>query len=257
MIDTHAHLTDEAYRNTQQELIESFKQDNLDKVFTVGFDLQSSIDCVNLAEKHENIYAIIGVHPENCKQYNEEAEQKIVNLAKSNKVIAIGEIGLDYHYEGYDKQSQKETFVKQMKLAYQLHLPIVIHLRDAVGDFIEIMKQHQDYLKYGVLIHCFSESLESYKIFEKMGFNVAIGGSVTFKNATRLQEVVKNIPLEKIVLETDCPYLAPTPYRGQLNFPKNVLLVAEKIAELKKCSLQEVLDKTTENVYNIFPKVKK
>ena len=256
MIDTHAHLTEEVYNSTRKEMIDSFVDNGLEKVFTVAYDIHSSVDCVKLAEEHDNIYAIIGVHPENCREYNEETRQQLKDLAKSNKVIAIGEIGLDYHYEGYDKELQRQVFVDQIKLAHELQLPIVIHLRDAVADLIAVLQQHKEWLKYGVLVHCFSESIESYQILEKLGCYVAFGGVVTFKNARRLQEVATYVPLDKMVLETDCPYLAPTPYRGQLNQPKYVRHVAEKIAELKNCTVEEVIEATTRNAYHLFARVK-
>lgn len=256
MIDTHAHLTDVVYDECRNTLISSFVSDGLEKVFTVGYDLDSSKKCVELATKYDNIYAIIGVHPENAKDYSPECEQQLTKLCQNEKVIAIGEIGLDYHYEGYDKECQKRVLLAQMQLAHKLQLPIVIHLRDAVGDFIPLIKEHQDLLEYGMLLHCYSESIESYEIFSKMGIYVAFGGVITFKNATRLQEVVKYVPLDRIVLETDCPYLAPVPYRGTVNEPKNVLLVAEKIAELKNIPLREVLDTTTNNALKFFSKVK-
>lgn len=256
MIDTHAHLTDVVYDECRDALISSFLSDGLEKVFTVGYDLDSSKKCVKLAEQNDNIYAIIGVHPENCQEYDKQCETELEELCQDKKVIAVGEIGLDYHYEGYDKECQKQVLLRQMQLAHKLHLPIVIHLRDAVGDFIPFVKEHQDLLEYGMLLHCFSESIESYEILAKMGVYVAFGGVVTFKNAGRVQDVVRHVPLDRIVLETDCPYLTPVPYRGQVNQPKNVLLVAEKIAELKNLSLREVLDTTTKNALKLFPKVK-
>ena len=256
MVDTHAHLTEEVYDADREAMIASLSCDGLKYVFTVVYDVESSKKCVELAEKYENIYAIIGIHPENCKEYNASVREQLKQWCTHPKVIAIGEIGLDYHYEGYDKELQKEVLLDQIQLAYEMKMPIVIHLRDAVGDFIPFMQKHHNLLQYGVLLHCFSESLESYQIFEKMGFYVAFGGTVTFKNAPKVQKVAQYVPLDKLVLETDCPYLAPTPYRGQINYPKYVSLVAQKIAELKQCSLQVVLEQTDQNVKKIFPKVK-
>ena len=193
MIDTHAHLTEEIYSLSREMMIDSFTKDGLKHVFTVAYDLQSSKDCVQLAEKHPDIYAIIGVHPENCGEYSAKIREELQQLAESKKVIAIGEIGLDYHYDGYDKQCQKDVFIDQIKLAYELKLPIVIHLRDAVADLITVLQEHQQWLKYGVLVHCFSESIESYKILEKLGCFVAFGGVITFKNARRWRSI--SIPL--------------------------------------------------------------
>lgn len=258
-IDTHAHLTDEKLRN----LIDTRKhweEKNISNVFAVAYNLQSSIDSVKLADKNNDIYAIIGIHPDELQDYTTESLETLKKLATHPKVLAIGEIGLDYHYidsnDQETKKQQKELFVAQIKLAYDLNLPIMIHVRDAIGDLIQTLQENKPYINNGGVIHCFSESIESYKILKNLGFSIGIGGVVTFKNGKKLQEVVKNCDLKDIILETDCPYLAPEPHRGTINEPKYVSLIAEKICEIRNISMQELSDITNENIKRIFPKFK-
>jgi len=173
-------------------------------------------------------------------------------------VLAIGEIGLDYHYidsnDEISKAKQKEVFVSQIKLADKLNLPIVIHLRDACQDMLKILKENKQYINHGGIIHCFSESVESFREFKKLGFAISVGGVVTFKNGKKLQEVIREAELTDILLETDCPYLTPEPYRGQVNEPKNVYYIAEKICELKNISMEELSVATNKNIKRIFKK---
>lgn len=253
MIDTHAHLTDEHFNGRVKEMIAEFSDNEIEKVFTVGTSMQTSIDAVNLAEKHNNVYAIIGVHPDDYNTYNEvELEQ----LAKSSdKVIGIGEIGLDYHYRDDNKQEQKDVFISQLQLANRLGLPVVIHSRDAVGDTLEILKTHKHLLNNGGIWHCFNESLEIFKEIKKLGFIVSLGGVTTFKNAKNSTYLIKNIDLSDFVLETDCPYLTPEPFRGKaINEPKYVKYTAQHIADIKEISLADVVKNTNENVYRLFKK---
>ncbi|MBQ9791748.1 MAG: TatD family hydrolase [Clostridia bacterium] len=253
LIDTHAHLTDENYADHLDEMIASFKNDGLEKVFTVGYDLDSSKKCVEIAEKYDNVYAIIGVHPDDSLSYTDEVEKELTNLAKSKKVIAIGEIGLDYHNSPKIKDTQKIVFVKQLELADKLGLPIVIHNRDSIGDCLSILKEHKDLLNHGGIVHCFSESYESYKEIKKLGLKIAFGGNLTFKNAVNGPKVATLCDIEDVVFETDCPYLTPVPHRGLFpNEPKYTMCVAEKFASLRGESVEEVIKKTTENVYKLF-----
>lgn len=255
LIDSHAHLTDKRYDNVD-EIINNFKNDNLAYVFSVGYDIASSKECIELAEKHENVYAIIGVHPSDIETFNQEAINFLEKYATHEKVIAIGEIGLDYHYPPYNKELQEKGFVAQMQIANKHGLPIVIHTRDATNDLLNILNQNSHLINHGGVVHCFSDTLETYKQIEKLGLKVSIGGALTFNNAKELQEVVKDIPLNNIFLETDCPYLTPTPFRGkEINQPKYVLYVAKKLAEIKNMSLEEVTECTTKNVLALFNKV--
>lgn len=256
LIDTHAHLTDEKYKDNLNDIIAKFEENRLEKVFTVAYNKQTIIDCVNLAEKHDNIYAIIGIHPDEVNDYDEETIALLEKYSSNPKVIGIGEIGLDYHYENYDKEHQKEVFIAQIKLAHKLGLPIAIHNRDSIGDCMEILKNHREYLTHGGVVHCYSESVEIYKEIKKLGLKISFGGILTFKNSVTAPQVCQIADLGDIIIETDCPYLTPHPYRGQVNEPKYVSLVAQKIAEIKGISYDKVVDITKENALNLFKKAR-
>jgi len=256
IIDTHAHLTDEKYIGKVEEIINNLKSNNLEKVFTVAYNKESIISSVELANKHENIYAIIGVHPEDAEDLTTETIELIKEYSKSPKVIAIGEIGLDYHYENFDKEKQKEVFIKQLELAHQLQLPVSIHNRDSIGDCLEILKENKHLLTFGGVVHCFSESVEIYKEIKKLGLKIAFGGTLTFKNSVLAPKVCEIADLEDILIETDCPYLTPHPFRGQVNEPKYTTYVAQKIAEIKGISYDKVVEQTTKNALNLFKKAK-
>jgi TatD DNase family protein len=256
LIDTHAHLTDEKYKENQEEIISKFEENKLEKVFTVAYSKQTIIDSVKLAEKHPNVYAVIGIHPEEVNDFDDEAIALLEEYSKHPKVIGIGEIGLDYHYDGFDKEKQKEVFITQLKLAHKLGLPVAIHNRDSIGDCLAILKENKHLIKNGGVVHCFSESIEIYKEVKKLGLKIAFGGTLTFKNSVTAPAVCQIADLDDILLETDCPYLAPHPYRGKINEPKYTSLVAQKIAEIKKISYDSVVDATKQNALNLFKKVK-
>ncbi len=258
MIDTHAHLTDEAYAPYLDTMISEFPDKNLSHVFTVGFDFESSKKCVSLAEKYENVYAIIGVHPDEIHTLTPECEAYFRQISKHPKVIAIGEIGLDYHFVKDNKLKQAEAFIKQLKIADECGLPVVIHNRDSVGDMLEILKNNKNLLNNGGIIHCFNESLETFKEFKKLGFIVGLGGVVTFKNARNAVNLIQNMELTDFVLETDCPYLTPEPLRGKVkNQPAYTCYVMQKIADIKNVSDKVIDDCTTNNALNLFKKVKR
>lgn len=254
LIDTHAHLTDEKYKDYLDSLISSFNSDNLSKVFTVAYDKQSIKDCVSLTRKYNNIYAIIGIHPSEVNDFDSETIELLKEYSKDNKVIAIGEIGLDYHYENIDKDDQKRIFVEQLKLAHELQLPVVIHNRDSIGDCLQILKDNKHLLSNGGLFHCFSESVEIYHELKKLGLKIAFGGTLTFKNSVHAPKVCEVADIEDIVVETDCPYLTPHPFRGKVNEPKYVNLVAQKIAEIKNLDIEFVVEQTTKNALSLFKK---
>lgn len=256
LIDTHAHLTDEQYENVD-ELINNLKTNNVEKVFTVAYNKESTIKAFELAKKYPNIYAIIGVHPEDAKDFDDEMVNILKKYSKHPKVVAIGEIGLDYHYKNLDKALQKDVFIKQLKLAHELQLPVSIHNRDSIGDCLEILKEYKEYLTYGGVIHCFSESVEIYKEIKKLGLKIAFGGILTFKNSITAPQVCEVADLDDILIETDCPYLTPHPFRGKaINEPKYTTYIAQKIAEIKKISYDSVVEKTTENAINLFTKAR-
>lgn len=257
IIDTHAHLTDEKFDGIREGIISSLAQNKVEKVFCVAYNKESIKQVFDIAQKYDNIYGIIGIHPEDLEDYDEETIQLIRKYSQNPKIVGIGEIGLDYHYRQDNKSKQKEVFVNQIKLAYELQLPISIHNRESIGDMIEILQENREYLRFGGVFHCFSESVETYKIIKNLGLKIAFGGTLTFKNSKVAPEVCKIADIEDILIETDCPYLAPTPHRGELNEPKYTNLVAEKIALLKEMSFDKVVDITNQNTLNLFKKANK
>ncbi len=251
-IDTHAHLTDKAFAGREEEILQNAKDCLVEKVITSGFDLASSKEAIDFARKHDGVYASIGFYPEFVQDYTVETEEKLKYLAKDKKVVAIGEIGLQYTDGMPERELQKEVFLKQLKLAYQLEKPVVLHCRDAYGDMIKLLKGNKDLLVFGGTFHCFSGSYEIAMEAIKLGFYISIGGVSTFKNATNVKEVLKNVPLERMLLETDCPYLAPHPYRGKINEPKYIPTIAENLAVLKGVDVETVAKITTENARRLF-----
>ncbi len=257
LIDVHGHLVSKAYEEDLEEVIER-SEEALFSFICAGCDIASSQQVVELASKHPKAYAVVGVHPENIDSWDEGALLALKQLTQNPKVVGIGEIGLDYHYlqdmsaeeVEANKKKQKQIFTQQILLANQQNLPIVVHSRDAMGDTISLLQQTPP--KVRSLLHCYSGSIESAKILMDMGFSFSFGGVTTFKNAKNVQEVVKNLPLERILLETDCPYLSPEPFRGKRNEPKNVVYVADAIAKLKNLTLEQVAAATTQNAKRLF-----
>ena len=249
LIDSHAHLTDEKFDNVE-EILKNAKESGIEKIVCSAYNLSSSDEATKLAEKYENVFSNVGLHPENVEEFSEEYFEKLKKLYKSPKVVAVGEIGLDYHFTTENKDLQKQIFERQLLLANKLNLPAVIHSRDAMGDTIEILKKVR--LKRESLLHCFSGSYESAKILIELGFSFSFGGVVTFNNAKNVVEVVKNLPIEKILIETDCPYMTPVPFRGQRNEPKNIVYIADAISRIKGMTIEEVAEITTKNAERLF-----
>lgn len=251
IIDSHAHLDDERFEEDRDRLIKSFEEDRVLLVVNPAVDLKSSQRAVELANENKRIFAMVGSHPDEIGYFNEKTRDFYIKLAKNNsKVVAVGEIGLDYHWDTWPREDQKRVFIEQIEMARDLNLPIVIHSRDAIEDTYEILKKHAGGMK--VLLHAFSESWEVCQRYLKLGFYIALGGVVTFKNANKLLKVAENIPLESLLLETDSPYLTPMPYRGKRNQPKYVHYVAKKIGELKNVDPDLVRKVTAENAKNFF-----
>lgn len=250
-IDSHSHLDDERFNEDRDILIKSLKENKVDIVINIGADLETSINSVKLADKYDNIYATIGVHPHSASEVTLETLNLFREMAKNNRVVAIGEIGLDYYYDNSPRDLQRKWFKEQLKLAKGLNLPVVIHSRDAAKETFDMIKDAQDGTLRGVM-HCFSGSVEMAKEYIKLGFYISIGGPVTFKNARVVREVAEAVPLDKLLIETDCPYLTPEPYRGKRNEPIYVRYVAEKIAEIKNISIEEVARHTSKNTKELF-----
>ena len=253
MIDAHAHLIDEHYADVDS-MIKAFKDNGLNLVISVGCDKESALKTVELAKKCDNVYAVIGFHPD----YVDEYDESIFEHLNDPKVVGVGEIGLDYHTTKDNIDKQKAIFVRQLEIANEYGLPIQIHSRDAVGDTLELLKQHKNLLNNGGIWHCFNESVEVFKEARKLGLIVSFGGVTTFKNAKKSTEIIKNAQLDEFVLETDCPYLTPEPFRGKIvNEPKYVKFVGQHIADVKMTNIKNIIDSTDKNVYNLFKKIGK
>ncbi|WP_404460142.1 TatD family hydrolase [Sutcliffiella horikoshii] len=251
LFDTHVHLNADQYEEDLQEVIDRAQAEKVTNMVVVGFDRKTIKRAMELVEKYDFLYAAVGWHPVDAIDMTEEDLSWIEDLASHEKVVAIGEMGLDYHWDKSPKEIQKEVFRKQIQLAKKVKLPIVIHNRDATADVVQILKE-EDAKEVGGIMHCFTGSLEVAKECMEMNFYISFGGPVTFKNAKKPKEVVKEIPMEKLLIETDCPYLTPHPYRGKRNEPGYVRLVAEQIAELKELTIEEVAEKTTANAKKLF-----
>lgn len=250
--DSHAHYNDEKFDKDRDEIIEKINHENVTKIACVGYNINSSKKAIELAQEYKCLYATVGISPNDIEYTNLEDIQKIKDMAQSDTVIAIGEIGLDYYWNKENKQLQKEYFIKQIELADELNLPIIIHCRDAVMDTLDILKNKINPRKRGIF-HCCMLNKELIKEAVKLGFYISFSGNITFKNA-KPQEAINQVPIDKILIETDSPYLAPEPFRGTRNDSINVKLVAQKIADIKDMSLQEIAKITYENaerVYNI------
>ena len=253
LIDTHAHLVYDHVKT--KEVIENMGNDGLEKIITVGIDVENSVDSQELAEKNKNVYCVVGIHPECASETTEEDLKKIDELASKNKVIGIGEIGLDYHYTQDNIDKQKELFIKQIKLADKHGLPICIHTRDAKEDTYQILKDHKEYLKHGGVMHCYSYDIEYAKKFVELGLYVSFAGNFTYKKYQ--MDIVKNIPIERILVETDAPFLAPVPFRGGINEPKLVRYTAQKIADELEMDFMEFKKQILDNTYRLFKNMKR
>lgn len=252
LFDSHAHLDDEAFDPDRDRVIKDCAT-RLSGVINPGSDMISSQKAVKMADENDIIYAAVGFHPHEARLMQPNDEDKLSELAKNKKVVAIGEIGLDYYYDYSPRDVQKEVFIRHLDLARQLSLPVIIHDRDAHGDIVEIIKKEGSGLR-GVF-HCYSGSWEMAKVLLKMGWYISFGGSLTFKNAVKTVEVAKNIPQDMMLLETDSPYLTPVPYRGKRNNPCMVEYACEKMAEIKGMESAAIAEITTGNVKALFTKI--
>ncbi len=245
LFDTHAHFDDPQFDSDRDEVIKSLADDGVTRVMNIGANMETSKKAIGIANKYDFIYATVGVHPCDTYDMTDEDIERLRIMAKNNpKVRAIGEIGLDYHFDDTKPDIQKEWFIKQLRLAKELNMPVVIHDRDSKGDVIEILKREG--ISNGVM-HCFSGSAETARELVKMGFMISFTGVLTFKNARRAVEACRSIPMERLMIETDCPYMAPEPHRGERNYSGYVKYVARKMAEIKGLSYEETARITMEN----------
>jgi TatD DNase family protein len=250
-IDTHVHLNADQYEEDLQEVINRALEANVKKMVVIGFDRITIERAMKLVEQYSFIYAVVGWHPVDAIDCTEEDLKWIEELAAHEKVVGIGEMGLDYHWDKSPKDVQQILFRKQIRLAQKVKLPIIIHNRDATEDVIRILQEEEAHITGGIM-HCYGGSVETAKQCIEMNFMISLGGPVTFKNAKKPKEVATKIPLENLLIETDAPYLAPHPYRGKRNEPALVTLVAEEIARLKGISVEEVAEVTTKNAELFF-----
>ena len=250
IFETHAHYDDEQFDEDREQLLAGLQEAGIETVVNVGATLEGCLSTIRLAEQYPFIYAAVGVHPDEVGILDEERFAYLREQCKKDKVVAVGEIGLDYYWDNESHGIQKKWFQRQLELAREFNLPVIIHSRDAAADTLEMMQQHAKGLR-GV-IHCFSYSKEMAQEYVKMGFRIGVGGVVTFKNSKKLKEVVADIPMEKILLETDSPYLAPAPNRGKRNSSLNIPYIAQEIAQLKGISYDEVVACTEKNGRDLF-----
>lgn len=251
IFDTHAHYDDEAFDEDRDELLSSMPESGIGKIVDVGASLESCRKAIALAEKYSYIYCAVGVHPNETGMLMEEDMDWLKKACLHDKCVAVGEIGLDYYWNEPTPDIQKKWFVRQLEIARQMSKPVIIHSRDAAKDTVDIMTaEHAG--EIGGVVHCYSYTKETARIFLDMDFYFGIGGVLTFKNAKKLKEAVEYIPLDKIVLETDCPYLAPEPNRGKRNTSMNIPYVITKLAEIKGISEEEVRSITWENAHRLY-----
>ena len=246
IFDSHAHYDDHAFDEDREEVLAALAESGVGTVVNVGASLEGTRRTVELAERYPFIYGAAGVHPDEVNELNEDTFAWLKEQCAGDRIVAVGETGLDYYRDRTDHETQKKWFIRQLALAGELSLPVIVHSREAASDTMKILKEMYD-LHIPVVVHCYSYSLEMAKEYVKMGYYLGIGGVVTFQNARRLREVVQNIPLSHLLLETDCPYLAPVPDRGKRNDSRKLIHVADAVAGLKGITTEEVIRITEEN----------
>jgi len=249
IIDTHAHI--DMLEESVEQVLADMEAFGIKKVLIPSVEVATLDKVSDLAQKYDEFYGMVGIFPSEAKTYTNKIEEKLEKIAKENKkIVAVGEIGLDYYWDKSFVELQKDIFIRQIKLANKLNLPIVVHDREAHKDTFDILKEHNK--DSNVLFHCFSGSVEFMKEVTREGWLIAIGGVVTFKNAVKIKEVAQSVPLDKLVLETDSPYLTPVPYRGKANKPAYTKFVAEEVSKLRKMNIEELIDITTQNAERFF-----
>lgn len=255
IIDTHAHYDDERFEEDRAQLLEGLPYNGIGYCVNISSSVESLDKTLELVESYPHVFGTLGIHPNDITaDMNDQVLEKMIAGARHPKIVAIGEIGLDYYWDEPERAVQKEWFIRQIGVARETGLPLVIHSREAAKDTLDIMKQYHTE-EIGGVIHCFSYHLEMAREYVKMGFYLGIGGVLTFNNSLKLKEVVENIPLERMVLETDSPYLTPVPFRGKRNDSTKLKYVAAKLAELKGYTVEEVERITTQNALRLYPKL--
>lgn len=250
IFDTHAHYDDKQFDEDREKVLGEMSRKGVGQIVNASAEISSWERTLDLTEKYPFVYGMIGVHPDEVDGLNEEKFEEMKRLLHKDKIVAVGEIGLDYYWDKASHEIQKKWFVRQLEMAREYNMPVAIHSREAAEDTLHVMKEYGAGL--GGIIHCFSYSKELAREYVKMGYSIGVGGVVTFKNAKKLKEVVVDTPIESIVLETDCPYLAPEPNRGKRNDSANLIYVAQVIAQLKGMLVEEVIQKTEENARRVF-----
>lgn len=251
IFDTHAHYDDEAFKEDREQLLESLAGHGVGGVVNIGASIQSTRNTLELMERYPFLYGAVGVHPSETAELNEELMAWLMEISARPKVVAIGEIGLDYYWDEPDREIQKHWFIRQLGLAREVKLPVVIHSRDAAKDTLDLLKE-QKAGEIGGVIHCFSYGVEMAREYLNMGFYLGIGGVLTFNNAKKLKEVVEYMPMDRMVLETDCPYLSPVPNRGKRNSSLNLPYVVKAVSELKGISEEDVIAMTDANARKMY-----
>ena len=250
-IDSHAHLTDPQILCDFDRVRADYLNAGVGLVVDVGCSIKSTVDVMNNASTYAEIYFSAGCHPDVAGEVDDVVIAKLKEISKHDKCLAIGEIGLDYYYEGFDREIQKRAFIKQLDLAVELEMPVIIHSRDAWQDTVDILKEYASKLKKGFLMHCYSGSIEIAKILLKLGAYFSFGGALTFKN-TKKSEVVKILPMDRVLVETDCPFMAPVPHRGKVNEPKYVPCVYEFLSGIYGVTVKEIEDRVEKNFKEFF-----
>ena len=255
MIDSHLHLDDEKLSSKVDEIYNALEENGIEFVINNSCDMPTMIAGIKLVNKYEKVFATVGMHPHESKHFNEEFVSAMEKYATHDKVVAVGEIGLDYYYDLSDRQTQRDVFAQQIEIADKLHLPITLHVRDAYGDAWDILRAQKKHLNNGVLWHCYSGSAEFARQMALEGHYFAFGGAITFKNANKA-DVFAQVPFDRVLSETDSPYMSPEPLRGRVNTPLNIPIIVAKIASFYCKSVEETEAQIRENTLRLFPKIK-
>ena len=252
LFDTHVHLNNPKLKKNLDNVIKNAIDDGVKKMVCIGYDIETSLAAIDIAYSYPGlVYASVGIHPTECLDTTNQDLDRIKNMLKEPCVVALGEIGLDYHWKNVEPERQKEIFIKQIKIAKEMNMPVTIHSRDAIGDTYEILK-NEGIEEVGGIMHSYPASVEMAQQFIDLNMYISLSGVVTFKNARKTKEVAKDISLDYLLLETDAPYLTPEPYRGKTNYPQYTYYVAEEIAKLKNISVEEVIDATYNNAMKVY-----